>query len=43
MATHSSTLAGEFHGQQSLAGYSPWGNEESDTIVTFTFIHLLEC
>ena len=25
MATHSSILPGEFHGQRSLAGYSPWG------------------
>jgi len=25
MATHSSILAGESHGQRSLAGYSPWG------------------
>ena len=24
-------LPGEFHGQSSLAGYSPWGNRESDT------------
>ena len=24
MATHSSILVGEFHGQRSLAGYSPW-------------------
>ena len=24
-------LAGEFHGQRSLAGYSPWGCKESDT------------
>ena len=23
-------LPGEFHGQQSLAGYSPWGHKESD-------------
>ena len=23
-------LPGEFHGQRSLAGYSPWGGEESD-------------
>ena len=23
-------LPGEFHGQRSLAGYSPWGPEESD-------------
>ena len=30
MATHSSILAGEFHGQRSLAGYSPWGCKESD-------------
>ena len=25
-------LPGEFHGQRSLAGYSPWGHKESDTI-----------
>ena len=25
MATHSIILPGEFHGQRSLAGYSPWG------------------
>ena len=25
MATHSSILAGEFHGQRSLVVYSPWG------------------
>ena len=31
MATHFSILAGEFHGQRSLAGYSPWGCKESDT------------
>ena len=30
MATHSSILAGESHGQRSLVGYSPWGREESD-------------
>ena len=23
-------LLGEFHGQRSLAGYSPWGRKESD-------------
>ena len=23
-------LSGEFHGQKSLAGYSPWGHKESD-------------
>ena len=30
MATHSSTLAGESHGQRSLAGYSPQGCKELD-------------
>ena len=30
MATHSRILAEEFHGQGSLAGYSPWGCKESD-------------
>ena len=24
-------LPREFHGQKSLAGYSPWGHKESDT------------
>ena len=24
-------LLGEFHGQRSLAGYSPWGHTKSDT------------
>ena len=24
-------LRGKFHGHRSLAGYSPWGHEESDT------------
>ena len=24
-------LSGEFHGQRSLVGYSPWGHKESDT------------
>ena len=31
MATHSSILPGESHGQRSLAGYSPWGCKEWDT------------
>ena len=31
MATHSSNLPGESHGQRSLAGYSPWGCKQSDT------------
>ena len=30
MATHSSILAGKFHGQISLVGYSPWGFKELD-------------
>ena len=30
MATHSSILPGESHGQRSLAGYSPQGRKESD-------------
>ena len=31
MATHSSILPGECHGQRILVGYSPWGHKESDT------------
>ena len=30
MASHSSILAWESHGQRSLAGYSPWDRKESD-------------
>ena len=30
IATHSNILTGEFHGQRSLEGYSPWGHNESD-------------
>ena len=30
MATHSSILPGEFHGQRSLVGYSLWGHKESN-------------
>ena len=29
-------LSGCFHGQRSLAGYSPWGRKESDTIQQLT-------
>ena len=32
MATHFSILAWKFHGQRSLAGYSPWGHKELDMI-----------
>ena len=31
MATRSSILGWEFHGQRSLAGYSPLGCKDSDT------------
>ena len=31
MATHSNIVPGEFHGQRSQAGYSPWYRKESDT------------
>ena len=31
MATHSSILLGESHGQRCLAGYSPWDHKELDT------------
>ena len=30
MATHSSILPRESHGQRSLMGYGPWGHQESD-------------
>ena len=30
MAIHSSVLAGESHGQRSLAGHSLWGHEDLD-------------
>ena len=32
MAIYSSILAWEIPWERSLAGYSPWGHEESDTI-----------
>ena len=43
MATHSSILAGEFHGQRSLAGYSLCSRKESNmterlTLSLFSFI-----
>ena len=30
-ATHSVLLPGEFHGQRSLVGYSPWSHKKSCT------------
>ena len=38
MATTLVFLPGESHGQRSLAGFSPWGRKESDTIEQLTFI-----
>ena len=32
---------GEFHGQRSLAGYSPWGRKESDTTEQLS-LHLFQ-
>ena len=36
-------LAGEYHGQRNLAGYSPWGHKESDTTeqLHFNFFFLI--
>ena len=31
---------GEFHGQRSLAGYSPWGHKESDTTERLGTAHI---
>ena len=31
MATHSRILDAQFHGQRSVVGSSPWGQQESDT------------
>ena len=31
MATHSSILPGEYHGQRILVDYGPWGRKESNT------------
>ena len=36
MATHSSILPGESHGQKSLTDYSPWDLKESDTAEQLT-------
>ena len=39
MATTPVFLPGEFHGQRSLVGYSPWGHKESDTTEQLTHTH----
>ena len=38
-------LPGEFHGQRSLAGYSPWDSQESDTTeqLPLSLSHLFMC
>ena len=34
-------LSEKFHGQRSLAGYSPWGCKESDMIVcVYTYVYI---
>ena len=38
MATHSSILAGESHGQRSLVGYSSWSRKESDMTEQLHFL-----
>ena len=39
VATLSSILPGEFHGQRSQAGYSPWGHKEVETTELLT-VHM---
>jgi len=39
MATYSSFLAGEFHGQRSLMGHSPWGCKELGMTKQLTHTH----
>ena len=39
MATTPVFLPGEFHGQRSLAGYSPWGPKELDMTELLTHMH----
>ena len=34
-------LPGEFHGQRSLAGYSPWGCKESGIIEQLSHTHII--
>ena len=35
-------LSGEFQGQRSLTGYSPWGHKESDMTETLSFSRCCE-
>ena len=43
MATHSSVLDWEIHGQRSLVGCGPWGRKESDTTEQLPFHFSLSC
>ena len=36
-------LPGEFHGQRSLVGYSPWGHKELDITERLTYTHPSGC
>lgn len=38
MATHSNTLAWEFHWHRSLVGYSPWVRKKLDTMKPVTLL-----
>ena len=38
MATHSTVLAWETHGQRSLAGYSPWGHKYMSYVADYTSV-----
>ena len=40
MATHSSILAGKFHGQRSLEGYCPRGCKELDMTERLTLLRI---
>ena len=42
VASHSNILAGEFHGQRSLADSSPWGCKESKTTKQFSLSFWLQ-
>ena len=41
MATHSSFLPRESHGQRSLVGYRPWGHKESDMTEQLTHTSII--
>ena len=43
METHSNILAGESHGQRSLAGYSPQDHKESDMTEVNICIYMYVC